>query len=123
MLSTYLTEKWGIEMPIIGAPMTPAAGGRLAAAISNAGALGMIGVSSTQAIEQLDKDVAEFRSLAGGRRFGIGLMAWAIDARPELLDAAIRSKPDLVTVSFGDPGPYVSKIHDAGIRVASQVQD
>ncbi len=123
MLSTYLTRSWGLELPIIGAPMSPMAGGRLAAAISTCGGLGMIGVSSTQSVEQLESDVDECRRLAGARPFGIGLMVWAVDARPELLDAALRAKPFVIAASFGDPSKYVPRIRDAGVRVASQVQD
>ena len=123
MLSTYLTQRWGLDVPLVGAPMTPAAGGRLAAAISTSGALGMIGVSSTQPVEQIERDVAEYRAIANDRPFGIGLMTWATDARPELLDAALRARPFVVAMSFGDPAKYVPKIRDAGARVVAQVQD
>jgi nitronate monooxygenase len=123
MLSTFLTRGWGLELPIIGAPMSPMAGGKLAAAISTAGGLGMIGVGASQAVAQLDADVTELRALAGDRPFGIGLMTWAVARRPELLDAALRAKPFAIAMSFGDPAAYVPRIHDAGIRVAAQVQD
>ncbi|HXX66332.1 MAG TPA: nitronate monooxygenase [Polyangiaceae bacterium] len=123
MLSTDLTRSLGLEVPIIGAPMSPMCGGRLAAALSNCGALGMIGVSSNQPIEQLDRDVAEYRSLAADRHFGIGLMVWAVDRRPELLDAVLRAKPFAVALSFGDPSKYVQRLREAGVRVFSQVQD
>ena len=123
MLATYLTRDWGLKVPIIGAPMTPMSGGSLAAALSNCGALGMLGVSSTQPVEQLERDVDDYRRLAGARPFGIGLMVWALDARPELLDAAIRAKPFVIAMSFGDPAKYMPRMRDAGIRVASQVQD
>jgi nitronate monooxygenase len=42
-LKTRLTERFGIEHPILLAPMGMIAGGRLAAAVSNAGGLGLIG--------------------------------------------------------------------------------
>ena len=42
-LRTRLTERFDIEHPIISAPMGMVAGGRLAAAVSNAGGLGLIG--------------------------------------------------------------------------------
>lgn len=123
MLSTYLTRTWKLRVPVIGAPMSPVAGGRLAAALSNCGALGMIGVASSQSVDQLERDVAEYRSLAGERSFGIGLMAWALESRPELLDAAIRMRPFAIVVSFGDPARYVPRLREAGIGVLSQVQD
>ncbi len=123
MLATFLTEAWGLRVPIVGAPMSPQAGGRLAAALSACGALGMIGVASGQPVEQLARDVDEFRGLAGDRPFGIGLVAWAVAARSELLDAALRAKPFAIAMSFGDPAPYAARIRDAGVHLVSQVQD
>ena len=123
MLTTFLNEAWGLRVPIIGAPMSPQAGGHLAAAVSLCGALGMIGVGSRQPVEQLLRDIDDFRSVAGDRRFGIGLMVWAVDARPELLDAALQAKPFAIAMSFGDPAPYAARIRDAGVQLVSQVQD
>jgi nitronate monooxygenase len=54
--------------------------------------------------------------------FGIGLFAWVLERRPQLLDIAIAAKPKLISISFGDPSPYVKRVHDAGILLCSQVQ-
>jgi nitronate monooxygenase len=83
----------------------------------------MIGVSSTQSVEQMERDVADYRSLAPDRPFGIGLMTWAVEARPQLLDAALAAKPFAIAMSFGDPAPHVARIKQAGARVLAQVQD
>ncbi len=123
MLSTWLTRAWKLPLPIVGAPMFPMAGGRLAAAISRRGGLGMIGVGSTQTAEQLARDAAECRELAGDRPFGIGLMAWALEKRPDLFHAALAAKPFAIAVSFGDPAPYVDRIRAAGAKIVAQVQD
>jgi nitronate monooxygenase len=48
-------------------------------------------------------------------------MVWVLDDRPDLLSATIAAEPALVSVSFGDPAPYVGPLHDAGIAVAAQV--
>ena len=61
--------------------------------------------------------------LPATRRFGVGLSAWALALRPELLDAAIATKPFAICVSFGDPAPYAACIRDAGIELICQVQD
>lgn len=121
MLHTYLTDDWGLRYPIISAPMAGVAGGRLARAVSEAGGLGMIGVGSRTPTDFIQREAA----LAGedGVRFGVGLMAWAIEERPELLATAIEVQPYLVSISFGSPAPYVDRLHAAGIRVATQVQD
>ena len=53
--------------------------------------------------------------------FGVGLMAWVLADRPELLAATVAAGPVLVSVSFGDPAPFVGPLHDAGIAVATSV--
>jgi nitronate monooxygenase len=117
-LHTWLADLLGIRVPIFNAPMTPQAGGALAAAVSDAGGFGMLGFDEDEGEASIAAQVA----MLGDRAFGIGMAAWVLDARPHLLDLAIRSRPKLVSISFGDPKPYVAKLHDAGIVVASQVQ-
>src|SRR5579885_770703 len=120
MLHTFLTASWDLRYPIIGAPMAGAAGGRLARAVSQAGGLGMIGIGSKTPVEYIAREAA----LARGddqERFGIGLMAWALESRPELLDAAIEARPLLISISFGSPAPYVEQVHRQGIHLATQV--
>jgi nitronate monooxygenase len=50
-------------------------------------------------------------------------MCWMLERRPELLDAALAERPAAVSLSFGDPGPWVPAAHDAGARVLAQVSD
>ena len=121
MLSTYVTENWGLQYPIIGAPMAYAGRGRLAHAISKAGGLGLLGVGSKDSVEYLEHESAIARGDGTSTKFGIGLMAWALETRPELLDAAIAQKPFLLSISFGSIQPYVERAHRAGILVATQV--
>ncbi|MGH9067189.1 MAG: NAD(P)H-dependent flavin oxidoreductase, partial [Acidimicrobiales bacterium] len=122
MLTTELTERLGIRHPIVGAPMAGVAHGALARAVSEGGALGMVGVGSTDEVGLVEREAAIAGN--GGRLpFGVGLMAWALDRRPELLESTLAVRPSLVSVSFGSPGPYVGPLHDAGILVASQAQD
>ena len=121
-LRTALTERLGVALPIIGAPMAGVAHGALARAVTEGGGLGMIGVGSADRAELIAREAA-VASARGRHPFGIGLMAWALDDRPELLDETVAARPTLVSVSFGSPGPYVEVLHAAGILVASQVQD
>jgi nitronate monooxygenase len=122
MLHTVLTERFGIRFPILGAPMAGIAHGRLARAVTEGGGLGMVGVGSTDGVDLIGRE-AVVASDDDRLPFGVGLMAWALDRRPELLDAAIEARPDLVSVSFGSPAAYVGPLHDAGIVVASQAQE
>lgn len=88
MLRTHLTEHWGLRYPILGAPMVGATDGELTRAITRAGALGQIGISSEASVEYLEEEAAIARG-DDGTRFGIGLMVWALERRPELFDAAV----------------------------------
>jgi nitronate monooxygenase len=121
MLRTSLTDMLGVEVPVVGAPMAGVAGGRLAAAVTAGGGLGMIGVGSAARPEAVAAEAAKARS--AGARFGIGLMAWALARRPEQFDAALEAGPALVSVSFGDAGPWLARLREAGIRSATQVGD
>ena len=106
MIATALTDLLGIEVPLINAPMTPQAGGRLARAVSEAGALGMVGIEETDTEEGIAEQLAIMRD-GLPVPFGIGLVAWVIEQRPELLDIAIAARPNLISISFGDPAPSV----------------
>ncbi|MFL5912425.1 MAG: NAD(P)H-dependent flavin oxidoreductase [Gaiellaceae bacterium] len=100
--------------------MARVSGGELAGAVAAAGGLGMIGVGGSTDAEFIAREGA----IASGRgRFGFGLMCWALEARPELLDAVLDAKPHVVALSFGDPAPWVERVHAAGARTVSQVQD
>ena len=120
MLHTYLTEQLGLRYPIVGAPMGGVAGGKLARAISVAGGLGMFGIGKSTALSFIEEESAIARGDDNGR-FGLGLVIWAIEQRPELLDAAMRARPTLISLSFGPPAAFVERIHRAGILVAVQV--
>ncbi len=120
MLHTYLTTSWGLRYPIIGAPIAYVGRGRLARAIGEAGGLGMIGIGSTESVEFLAQQAAIARGNDQGR-FGIGMHTWAIEKRPDLLEAALEAAPFIISISFGSPAPYVERIHARGILLATQV--
>ncbi|GAB18745.1 putative oxidoreductase [Gordonia effusa NBRC 100432] len=108
----------GLPVPVVGAPMAGAAGGRLAAAITAAGGLGMVGVGNVATVEQI---APELEIASAGGRFGVGLMCWSLPDNPELLDVTLAASPSLVSLSFGDPRPYLDTVHNAGIPVGAQV--
>jgi nitronate monooxygenase len=107
----------GIEHPILLAPMGSAAGGRLAAAVTNAGGLGMVGSGYADA-DTIRKELAE----AGNARVGVGFITWALEKNPSALDVALDARPAAVMLSFGDPAPFAGRIKDAGCRIICQVQ-
>ena len=120
MLHTHLTTVWRLRYPLIGAPMAYVGRGRLAHAVSQAGGLGMLGIGSTESVDFLAQEAAIARGTSLVR-FGIGMHAWAIQKRPDLLDAAIEARPFLISISFGSAAPYVERLHQHGILLATQV--
>ncbi|MEO8815274.1 MAG: nitronate monooxygenase [Mycobacterium sp.] len=120
MLSTPWSRSAGLRVPIVNAPMGGVAGGRLAAAVTAAGGLGMIGMGSTASAALL---ATELGRLGDTARFGIGLVDWVIRGQPDLFDAALAARPTLLSVSFGADFSWVDRAHEAGIMTATQVYD
>jgi nitronate monooxygenase len=121
MIETWLTQTFSLAVPVVGAPMAGPGEGGLAAAVSAAGGLGMIGVQASRSPEWVHEQAEVAAS--SGRAYGIGLMAWALDQDAGQLDAVLELRPALVSVSFGNVEPYVARLRDAGIRVAVQAGD
>ena len=121
MLNTYLTDQLGLRYPIIGAPMAGVAGGTLARAITLAGGLGCIGIGITTPLSYVEEQAAIARG-QDNARFGLGLIAWVIEKRPDLFEAALGARPALISISFGAIGPCVERVQAAGILLATQVQ-
>jgi len=117
-LRTRLTEKLGIAHPILLAPMGGVAGGRLAAAVSEAGGLGLIGGGYGDQ-SWLDREFAT----AGNRRVGCGFITWSLAKNPALLDRVLAHTPAALMLSFGDPAPFADRIRAAGSVLICQVQD
>ncbi len=116
-MATTWSRSIGIDVPIVNAPMGGAAGGRLASAVSAAGGLGMVGMGSSATAEQLTAELAQLDA----RRFGIGLVHWVAQDRPDLFDVALAARPALLSVSFGQDWDWVRRAHDAGLTVTTQV--
>src|SRR3954470_8331429 len=102
MLDTDLTRRFGLTVPVVSAPMAGASGGALAAAVSGAGGLGMLGVAPSTPPAWITRNGAT--AAGSGRPFGIGLLAWSRPDRSGQLDAllALDPAPALVSVSYGD---------------------
>ena len=103
VLTTRLTERYELTHPIVLAPMGNVSGGKLAAAISGAGGLGLIGggYGDGQWLE------TEFRA-AGNASVGCGFITWSLAERPELLELVLERQPRAIMLSFGDPVPFAS---------------
>ena len=119
MIVTALTEMFGLQHPIVLGPMGSVSGGHLAAAVSNAGGLGLVGGGYGDPAwlrTELSRVKAET-----SRPWGVGLITWSIDR--SVLDLALSYRPDAFLLSFGDPRPYAPAIKSAGCKLICQVQD
>jgi nitronate monooxygenase len=120
-VKTRLTEEFGIRHPILCAPMALIAGGRLAAAVSAAGGLGILGGGYAGALggePDLEKELA----LVRGQKFGVGFITWALARAPHALEASLKHSPYCVFLSFGDAKPFAEKIRRGGAKLICQVQ-
>lgn len=119
MLHTRICDLLGIEHPILSAPMAGTAGAALAAAVSEAGGLGIIGGSGGDAA-WLRGQIRSVRERTH-KPFGVGF----ISSRPglaALTAVAIEEGVPVITHSFADPTPFVAEIHASGIIMIAQVQ-
>ena len=120
MKRTRICDLLGIEYPIIQGGMTWVANAELAAAVSNAGALGII---SPNAGMKLEDDVVEYlrsqirkaKSLTDGL-FGVNLPVQIPDIR-KLIDVLIAEGVKVVTTSAGSPALYTGLLKEGGVKV------
>lgn len=116
-ISTRLTELFDLDTPIVSAPMAVAGSGGLAAAIGEAGGLGLIGGGYG--------DEAFLRGAfdeAGNTPVGAGFITWSLADRPALLDLVLDRAPKALMLSFGDPAPFGETIRAAGVPLICQCQ-
>jgi nitronate monooxygenase len=122
-LHTRLCELLRIEHPIISAPMGGGtAGATLAAAVSEAGGLGMIGGTTVgaDAPEWLSAQIRAVRERTD-RPFGVGFIS-SFPGLEALIAVAIDERVPVLAHSFADPSPYIGAAHGAGCLVLVQVQ-
>lgn len=117
-ISTRLTRRLNLTHPVVQAPMDVIAGGQLAAAVSRAGGLGLMGGGYSDDEVWFDREFAA----AGNQAVGCGFITWALRKKPEILDQVIARKPKAIFLSFDDPEPFASRIKAAGIPLFCQLQ-
>jgi nitronate monooxygenase len=118
MIDTWLTQTFALSVPVVGAPMAGPGEGPLAAAVSAAGGLGVVGVGASRSPAWVAEQAAV--AAGSGAAYGVGLMAWALERDDAQLTAVLEARPSLVSVSFGRFEPYVDRLRAAGIPVTVQ---
>jgi len=118
MLKTRLCRDLGIELPIVSAPLGGGnAGPELAAAVSSAGGLGLLGMGGVPA-PAIREQIRETRARTS-KPFGVGLLLPLLQG--EEIETCIEEGIAVLVLFWGDVRPHVEKAKRAGIRTFVQV--
>jgi nitronate monooxygenase len=118
MKRTRLARSLGVELPILSAPMGGGtAGPALAAAVSNAGGCGLLGLGGVPAAAV--PELLRATRAATERPFGAGLLLPLLE--PAALEACLSSDLACLVLFWGDVAPFVPRARKHGIRVFAQV--
>lgn len=114
MIKSVLCNILGIQKPIFQGGMAWIADARLAAAVSEAGGLGIIS-SINGGAEAVSAEIRKARELTH-KPFGVNIMLAAPDAA-EVAEVVVEEGVGVVTTGAGSPAPYMEKWKSAGIKV------
>ena len=117
-MRSRITELFDIDYPIIAGGMVWCSGWELAAAVSNAGGLGLIG-SGSMTPDVLREHIAKCREKTP-YPFGVNVPLMRPQA-PELMEVIADEKVPIVFTSAGSPKKWTGWLHDHGIKVAHVV--
>ena len=113
-MKTRVTDLLGIEYPIIQGGMAWVAEYHLAAAVSNAGGLGLIGAANAPA-EWVREQIREVKKLTE-KPFGVNIMLMSPNA-DEVAKIIVEEKVPVVTTGAGNPEKYMEMWKEAGVKV------
>jgi len=108
----------GVEHPIIAAPMGPdLSGPELAAAVSNAGGLGIL-QAQFHPPPRFREEIRRLRALTA-KPFGVNLLLqFPVE---DQVAVCLQERVPVLSLFWGDPTPYVARAHSAGVKVFHQV--
>ena len=112
-----LCDLVGIEVPIIQAGMSIFTSPALAAAVSNAGALGSLGAWN-RPTNQLRRELAELRDLTD-RAFAVNHVVPDLDG--DAFEASLERQPAVISFALDDAGHLIERVHDAGSLAMQQI--
>lgn len=113
-MNKKINEILNIEFPILQGGMANIATGEFAAAVSNAGALGIIGAGGMTA-DTLQENIRKCKNLTD-KPFGVNIMLMNPDA-DRMAEIVAEEKVAVVTTGAGNPGKYMERWKEAGIKV------
>lgn len=114
LLKTALCDLFGIEYPVIQGGMAWLATAELAAAVSEAGGLGIIGTGNAPP-EFVEQQIIRTREMTS-KPFGVNVVLLSPFAT-EVMEIVLRHKVSIVTTGAGNPGVYVPRFKEAAIKV------
>ncbi|MBO7608950.1 MAG: nitronate monooxygenase [Muribaculaceae bacterium] len=118
MMTGRITELFGIEIPVIAGGMVWCSGWRLAAAVSNAGGLGLLGAGSMTP-EVLREHIVKCRQ-ATNKPFGVNVPLMKPDSA-QIMEVIAEEHVPVVFTSASSPKKWTSWLHERGIKVAHVV--
>jgi len=120
MFKTELTEKLGIQYPIIQAGMGGVATAELAAAVSNAGGLGVLG-AAMMTPASLREEVRKVKELTD-KPFGVDLLlAQGWPGQEEMIQVMFEEEVPVFASGLGNPAPYAEEMHHHGMTVMAVI--
>lgn len=114
MISTVIDQSLGLEFPIFQGGMAWVADASLAAGVSNAGGLGIIAAMNSNG-EQLREEIRKCKIMTD-KIFGVNIMLMSPFAE-EVSDVVVEEGIKVITTGAGNPGKYMAKWLEAGIKV------
>ena len=114
MIHTRICEILGIEYPILQGGMAWVATAELAAAVSNAGGLGIIGAGNAPA-DVVEREIIKASELTT-KPFGVNVMLLSpfVD---QVIEVIIKHRVKVVTTGAGNPGKYIGGLKEAGAKI------
>ena len=119
-LRTAICDLLGVEHPVGNAGMAGVAHAGLCAAVAEAGGIGSVAMGGASA-DEVTRRVQAVKAMTA-RPFSANFIAWLLEHDSSPLDAALEAGVASITLSFGDPAPYVDRVRASGSLLLSQVQ-
>lgn len=114
MIKTSLCDLLGIQYPIIQGGMAWVATAELAAAVSNAGGLGIIGAGNAPG-DYVRKEIRKIKTMTD-KPFGVNIMLLSPFVN-EVIDIVCEERVPVITTGAGNPGKYIEKFKLSGTKV------
>ena len=114
-----LVDILGIDLPIIQGGMGNISNAALTASVSNAGGLGTIG-AGTMRPEEVEEIIIQTKAMTG-RPFAVNVALSVSPHTKEILTLIIKHKVPVVSLSAGNPSPYIPKLKEHGVKIISVV--